>query len=144
MSRKEVTEVFYAFGHVNVRATHHSTLEFTKDAHLSRTGDCILAVGADKSLADLSDEFKKNLREPRAKLTITVEADGITDKINAYGSPNLLLTHTSDMVVRKSSHVDSRTLAVGADKAARDLSRELVKKLKNPQQKVKITLTVRF
>jgi hypothetical protein len=38
--------------------------------------------------------------------------------------------------------VDNRTLAVQADKAALDLSRDLVEKLKNPKQKVKITLEV--
>jgi hypothetical protein len=46
------------------------------------------------------------------------------------------------MVVRKSDYTSSRTLAVHADKAAKDISRELVEKLKNPAQKAKITLTV--
>jgi hypothetical protein len=46
------------------------------------------------------------------------------------------------MVVRKSSYIDNRTLAVNADKAACDLSRELVKKLQKPQQKARITLRV--
>jgi hypothetical protein len=141
---KTVTETFHAFGHENVRATHRSTLEFTKDAHLSRMGDCIVAVSAEKGLAELSDEFKESLRRPNAKLTITIEADGVTEQIHANGSPNLLLTHPSDMVVRKSSHVDSRTLAVGADKAACDLSRALVKRLRDSEQKAKITLTVNF
>jgi hypothetical protein len=105
-------------------------------------GDCIVVVGVDKNLADLSDEFKEQLRCPNARLTITIETDGITECIHACGSPNLLLTHESDIVVRKSQHVDSRTLAVCADKAANDLSRKLMEKLRNPAQKAKITLTV--
>jgi len=129
---------------VNVRATHRSTLEFTKDTHLTRTGDCILAISTEKGLMDLNDGFKESLRRPNAKLTITIEVNGITEQILAQGSPNLLLSHPSDMVIRKSSHVDSRTLAVGADKAARDLSRALVEKLRNPKQRAKITLTVHF
>jgi hypothetical protein len=48
------------------------------------------------------------------------------------------------MVVRKSSYVDDRTLAISADKAAADLSRELVEKLRNPKQKARITLKVAF
>jgi hypothetical protein len=144
LSGKEVAEVFFAFGHVNVRATHRSTLEFTKDTHLTRTGDCILAISTEKGLMDLNDGFKESLRRPNAKLTITIEVNGITEQILAQGSPNLLLSHLSDMVIRKSSHVDSRTLAVGADKAARDLSRALVEKLRNPKQRAKITLTVHF
>jgi hypothetical protein len=144
VSGKEVTEVFYAFGHVNVRATHRSTLEFTKDAHLSKMGDCIIAVAGEKGLMDLSNEFKENLRRPNAKLTITIETDGIKEQIHAHGSPNLLLSHPSDMVVRKSSHVDSRTLGINADKAARDLSRALIEKLREPKQRARITLTARF
>jgi hypothetical protein len=53
-----------------------------------------------------------------------------------------VLTHPTDVVVRKSDYFCSRTLAVRADKAASDLSRELVEKLKNPKQETKITLTV--
>jgi hypothetical protein len=126
-----------------MQATHKTTLEFTKDGHLSKKGDCIVAVAADKALADLTAEFKENLRKPNAKLTITIEADGITGQVNAEGSPHLILTHPTDIVVRKSDYVSSRTLAVHADKAACDLSRDLVEKLKNPKQKVKITLAVR-
>ena len=144
MTERELAEKFFAFGHVNVRAKHRSTLEFTKEAHLSRTGDCIIAVSAEKGLADLSEEFKESLRRLNAKLTITIEADGITEQIHANGAPNLLFTHPSDMVLRKSSYVDSRTLAVYADKAARDLNRAIVEKLRNPRQRAKITLTVHF
>jgi len=144
LSEKEVSETVFAFGHENIQATHRATIEFTKDKHLSRNGDCIIAVDADKALPDLSREFKESLRKPNARLTIMVEANGITEQINAHGSQNLLLTHSSDMVVRKSTYVDGRTLAVGADKAARDLSRELVEKMRNPKQKTKITLTVHF
>ena len=54
----------------------------------------------------------------------------------------LLKSMKPRMVVRKSNYVCSRTLAVKADKASADLSRSLVQKLKNPEQKMKITLTV--
>jgi uncharacterized protein len=142
LTEGEVSETIFAYGHENVQATHKTTIEFTKGKSLSRTGDCIIAVGADKALADLSDEFKKKLRSSNSKLTITItiEADGIMEQVHAFGSPNLFLTHRSDVVVRKSSYVDSRTLAIGADKAAKDLSRKLVEKMRNPLQKAKITL----
>jgi hypothetical protein len=130
-------------GHENIRATHKTTLEFTKDKHLSKEGDCIVAVAADKGLADLNPEFKEELRKPNARVTILIEAGGITEQVTAQGSPQLFLTHPLEMVIRKSDYVSSRTLAIHADKAAQDLSRELVEKLKKPQQKVKITLIVR-
>ena len=142
MPTSTVREVIFGYGHENILATHKTTLEFTKDAHLSKKGDCIVTVAADKSLADLSAEFKENLRKPHAKLNLTIEVGGIIEQVNAHGSPQLILTHPTDMVIRKSDYVCNRTLAVHADKAAQDLSRDFVKKLKNPKQKVKITLEV--
>ena len=138
----ETREVIFGYGHENMRATHKTTLEFTKDSYLSKKGDCIVTVAADKALADLTAEFKKNLRKPHAKITITIEADEVIEQVTAYGSPQLILTHGTDVVIRKSDYVCSRTLAVHADKAACDLSRDLVEKLKNPKQKAKITLAV--
>jgi len=140
----EISEVVFGYGHANVQATHKVTLEFTKDTRLSKKGDCIIAVATDKALADLSSEFKAGLRKPNARLTMLIEADGIREQIHAYGAQQLSLIHPTDAVIRKSSYVCSRTLAVCADKAAIDLSRPLVDRLKNPQQQVKITLTVSF
>jgi len=141
--RTSVKAVIFGYGHENILATHKTTLEFTKDTHLSKKGDCIVTVAADKGLADLSAEFKEKLRKSHAKLTLTIEAGGIIEQVNAHGSPQLILNHPIDMVIRKSDYVCNRTLAVHADKAAQDLSRDLVEKLKNPKQKVKITLKVR-
>ncbi len=139
----EIREVIFARGHENVLATHKTTFEITKEALLSEKGDCIIAVSADKALADLSFKFKDWLKRENAKISILIEADNIKEAVSAFGSPKLILSHSTDMVVRKSSYVCDRTLAVKADKAACDLSRKLVEKLRNPRQKVKITLTVK-
>ena len=116
---------------------------FTKEKHLSKTGDCIVAVGAEKAVTDLSFEFKEELKKPNAKLTMIIEADGSTQQINASGAPKLVLTNTIDMVIRKSNYISDRTLAIRADKSSIDLPRDFVEKLKNPQQKIKITLIIR-
>ena len=143
MRTSAVRAVIFGCGHVNILATHKTTLEFTKDTHLSRKGDCIVTVAADKAVADLSAGFKENLRKPNAKLSVLIEVDGLMEQVNAHGSPQLILTHPTDMVIRKSDYVCNRTLAIHADKAAQDLSRAFVEKLKNSKQKVKITLEVR-
>lgn len=131
-----------AYGHCNIQAVHPSTLMFTKEKHLSKAGDCIIAVAADKAVADLSSEFKDKLKKPNAKLTITIEAGGLIQQINASGSPALVLANPTDMVIRKSSYTSDRTLAICADKSSNDLPREFIEKLKSPEQKVKITLIV--
>lgn len=143
MSAKEKKENIFAFGHENIQAIHPSTFMFTRDRHLSKNGDCVVAVAADKAVADLNQEFKEKLKRADAKLTIIIEAGGLTQQINALGSPKLILTHPTDIVIRKSDYICNRTLAIRADKSAKDLPRELVEKLKNPSQKVNITLVLR-
>jgi len=139
----EVAEVVLASGHKNILATHTTTLEITKETQLSKQGNCIIAVTANKALADLSPKFKESLREENAEITILIEVGDIMDVVNAFGSPKLILTHPEDMVIRKSSYICARTLAINADKAACNLSRNLAEKLKNPKQEVKITLAVK-
>jgi hypothetical protein len=137
-----VRELIFGYGHENIQASHHSTVEFTKDKHLSKNGDCILVVAVDKGLSDLSCEFKEALRKPNAKLTVKIEADNVSDEVHAKGSHQLTLTNPLEMVLRKSDFASDRTLGIHADKAAKDLSRELVEKLKNSNQQARITLTV--
>jgi hypothetical protein len=140
----QINEVVFACGHKNILATHKTTFEITKENALSKKGDCIIAVSASKSLKNLSCEFKENLRKENAKLTILIEAGEVSEVLTASGSPHLILTHSTNMVVRKSDYICNRTLAVKADKAADDLSRKLVEKLRDPKQKVKIILTVKI
>ena len=142
MSAKQTKESVMAHGHENIQATHPSTLMFTKETHLSKMGDCIVAVAADKAVADLSRELREKLKKPNAKLTITIEADGLSQQISASGSPKLVLTNQTDMVIRKGDYISDRTLAIHADKSSNDLPREFVEKLKNPEQKIEITLIV--
>ena len=131
-----------AFGHPNVQAIHPTTLMITKEEYLSKAGDCIVAVAANKAVANFSQEFKEKLRKTNSKLTITIEAGGLIQQINAVGHPKLALTSLVDMVIRKSDYTSDRTLGIHADKSSSDLPREFVEKLRNPQQQIKITLTV--
>lgn len=142
MATERVVEVIHAFGHPNIRSTHPTTLMTTKERHLTAKGDCIIAVGADKAVADLSLEFKEILRKPNAKLTVKIEVDDSVETVNAYGAPELTLSHPNDLVIRKSEFISNRTLAVKADKASCDLSRAMVEKLKTPKQQVTLTLIV--
>jgi len=138
----EARELILGHGHENIQAIHPTTLMITKDVHLSKTGDCIVAVAANKSIDTLSSQFKDELRKLNAKITIVIKADNLTETITACGSPKLILTHTTDIVIRKSNYICNRTIAIQADKASKDLPRIFVEKLKDPKQKIKITLTV--
>jgi hypothetical protein len=137
-----VTVVFSASGHENVLATHKTTFEVTKEATLTKQGDCILAVEATRAAADLPFEFKEAARKEGARITVMLEAGKFKEIVKAEGSPHLKFMHPTDLVVRKSEYVCGRTLAISANKAASDFSRKLVEKLKDQNQKVKITLVV--
>jgi hypothetical protein len=136
------TEVVNAFGHRNIKATHKTTFEITKERELSVRGDCIIAVSADKGFPDFRPEFKELLRMDGAKLKVQIKVDGIVETVSAFGSSRLILAHPTNLVVRKSEYICGRTLAIRADKAARDFSRDLVARLQNPAQRVQIFLTV--
>jgi len=138
----KASETIHAYGHKNVTSRNRMTLEITKETHLTVRGDCIIALAANKGARDLSPEFKKLAQNDKAKITLTIEADGEIEVVSACGHPQLSFTHPTDLVVRKSDYACSRTLAVHADKAAIDLPETLVKKLQDPKQRVKVTLTV--
>jgi hypothetical protein len=136
----KVVDKLTARGHESILATHRNTFEITTDAHLTQQGDCVVAVAADKGVRDLSDELKKVLRKTSSKLTIVLQAGQEREVVEALGNPELALSHPRDIVVRKSSFVCNRTLAVKANKVAKDFSRKFVKQLRNPQQRIDITL----
>ena len=139
-TKAKVVEEFTAWGHRSIRATHRSTFEITKDPRLTRRGDCIVAIASEKGARDLSDEMKGVLKKGSSRLTIILQAGGEKELVKAQGCPQLTLSSLGDLVARKSGFVCGRTLAVKADKAALDFSRTFVNKLKNPQQKITITL----
>ncbi|QDA31911.1 DUF371 domain-containing protein [Thermococcus indicus] len=134
-------EIIRCRGHENVRATHRSTLEFTKENYLTPRGDCILCIEADRGINDLSEDFKRALKAGK-KLLIRIRVGDLTDEVLAEGSPELILEHEYSMVIRKSTYVDARTLAIRANKAARDIDRRIVELLKNPETTAEIELVV--
>jgi hypothetical protein len=136
------TIVITAHGHELIRSTHSTTFEITKDESLTKRGDCIIGVKSNKAPVDFNQYFKEAARNSEAKITITIEAGEGKETAKAIGDPRLSFAHPTDMVVRRSGYVCSRTIAVKANKASADFSRNLVKKLQNPDQTVKITLTV--
>ncbi len=127
-------EEVVARGHPNVRATHKTTLEVTKEEELTLRGDCIIGVKADKSLKDFNDEIKDWLRMGKPILVEIVLPDyGLKDYLKAFGSPKLTFRHETDIVIRKSDFVCDRTLAIKSNKSAKDINREMIELLRDPK-----------
>ncbi len=138
-----MSEKITAFGHKNIRSTHKTTFEFTKDTKLTPRGNCIIGVASNKGSADLSARFKKEAQMPGAEIKVTITADEITEIIKGRGHPELTFAHPTDIVARTSDYICSRTLMIKADKSSKQLNKDLIEKVKNPNQKIEIQITVK-
>jgi hypothetical protein len=133
-------EALCAQGHPNVLAKHPTTFEITKDTELTRRGDCVIGVNADKGPLDFSDAFKELCRRDQSTIRVELEAAGIIDYIEGSGNTRLTFGHKTESVGRTSSYVSDRTIMVKADKAARDLNRELVEALTDSDTKLRVRI----
>jgi len=120
---------FKAYGHLNISAKHRTTIEFTKDDYLTPQGDCIVGIKADFTVPD----------HDLGKIEIKITVDGNTEVIHAVYNPGFC--DPRELVIRKSDFKDDRTFAVGADKAALDLSREMVNKMQNADTEIQVLVT---
>lgn len=136
-------EVIRARGHENIKATHKNTLEITKDSYLTPRGDCIIGIAADKSVYELNEVFKNCIKFEDAILIIILEVDSLKDIILAQGHPSLVLSNKRKLIIRRSSYIDTATLGIRANKAAVDIKRELVEKLKHPETELVVHLYVK-
>lgn len=132
---------FMARGHPSVVSTHPTTLEITRDSHLTMRGDCIVAVGAESGLHEFPSIMRRVLSTSAGRGRLTISAQDQSFTIEGKGSRGLTFTHPTEMVVRKSGFVSDRTLMVHSDKAARDIPRRMVKLLQDPDQTIRIEVT---
>ena len=112
----------------------------TTDKLLSKEGDCIVAVRAEKGLDDLLPDLKDIIRNTEAEVIFIMEAYGQRLVVRGRGHPGLTLTNPSDMVIRKSSFICDRTLMIKADIAALDIPPEFVRLLEGYNREVHITI----
>ena len=136
-----VSESFTALGHLNIRATHETTFEITKEDSLTTRGNCVIGIMSEKACSDLFEDLKTALRSDMAKVVLKLTSCGERDEVVARGSRRMTLDSPVSMVVRKSNYVCGRTLAIGADKAASDLNRALVERLKEGET-LQVEITV--
>ncbi len=129
-------------GHENIRSNHQKTIEITKESYLTPSGDCIIGVNASASCADLPDAIKKKLQDPNSKVNFSIKVGSHEFVVEGRGHENLILTHLEDIVIRKSSFVCPRTLAVKCDKASDLMPREMISLLQNPTTRGTFTIMI--
>jgi hypothetical protein len=125
----EAQDTVYCRGHPLVLGTHPTTFEVTRENHLTKNGNCIIGIAADKGCNDLSAEFKRVLCHDDAVLITILSCDGITVEVKSRGSSGLTLDHPTDLVWRRSTFVCGRTIGILSDYAAATLPEALVANL---------------
>ncbi|MCF2135677.1 MAG: DUF371 domain-containing protein [Candidatus Thorarchaeota archaeon] len=123
---------FQARGHRNIRGTHKTTIEITRETSLTPQGDCIIGVGATLALRDIPRTITTIASEPSTIIRLELDVNGLKETIEGQGGKGLVYTNPICMVARKSSYVCGRTLMINADRAAIDLDREFIETLRDP------------
>ena len=118
-----------AKGHPNITGRHETTIEITRDAEISIRADCIIGVMADKAVKHISPELKKHLLAG-GKIEAVISVGGSDFSFKARGCPKLILSSDKEIVFRKSTYVDERTIAIEATAAAKDIPRPMIEMLK--------------
>ncbi len=126
--------VFHARGHENVRATHRTTLEVTREEWLTPRGDCIVGVASEAGARDLPGWLREAASDPGTVIVMVLCAGGVCDSVAGRGDPGLTLDDPDRIVVRRSTYVDGKTLMVEASKSARGLRRDLVEALRRGER----------
>lgn len=123
-------QVITARGHGHVRATHGSTLEVTTEGTLTPAGDCIVGIDADVAPAGFDPAFSAACRSADATIEAHLAVGELTTTVRGHGGEALTLADPTSAVLRTSEYVDDRTVMVGADRAAGDLDRAMVRELR--------------
>jgi uncharacterized protein len=128
--KMKATETVIAHGHPLVCGTHPTTFEVTTDEGLTLNGDCIIAVGADKGAAALSQEFRDVISRDGSKLITRLVCRDLCIEVRSYGGRGITLEHPTDLVWRRSTFCCGRTVATGSDFVAGTLPREMIQYLR--------------
>jgi len=78
----------------------------------------------------------------KSRIVVELNVSGIVERITGTGSHLLTLTHERDLVIRKSTYPSDRTLMINANKAASDLRRQFIQRVKSTATEINVRLTV--
>ena len=90
----EAQEIIHCRGHPLVLGTHPTTFEVTREDHLTKNGNCIIGIAADKGCNGLSPAFKHVLSHDDAVLITRLSCDGVTVEVKSRGP------HCSPWIIR--------------------------------------------
>ncbi|MFX1574437.1 MAG: DUF371 domain-containing protein [Promethearchaeota archaeon] len=131
----------YAYGHKNIKGTHKTTIELTKDKNLSKKGNCIIGINSTKACIDLNSKLKEKINNGK-KVKVILKVENLQDSFYGFGNRELKLLDKKDLVFRTSNYVCNRTVLVNCTKSSNEIDRELIKKLSIPGNKLSIIFEI--
>lgn len=85
------------------------------------------------TLQSLDSQVKELVKSPNTRIVLKLTVADLVEEIEGRGDPRLAYSDSVSMVARKSPFVCGRTLMIEANKAASDLNRSLIERLKQPE-----------
>jgi hypothetical protein len=122
-------------GHPNVLATHPRTIEITKDNYLTKEGNCIIGINANKACKDLNPKLRKLIIKDDIPIKFQIIVGTLSFEINGFGNSKLTLSNQHEIVIRTSNYISSRTLSIKCNRAAIHIPRDIVSLLQDSNAK---------
>src|SRR5512137_467196 len=139
----EAQEIVYCRGHPLVLGSHPTTFEVTREDHLTKNGNCIIGIAADKGCRELSPDFKHVIVHDDAILFSRLSCGGVTVDVKSRGSSLLTLDHPTGIVWRRSSFVCGRTIGIMSDRVAATLPKSLISNLTEGKEMIAYLTAIR-
>ena len=121
-----ITEEIKFYGHPNVLATHPRTIEITKDNYLTKEGNCIVGINANKACSDFNPKLRDLIMKDNVPIKFKITVSNQSFEINGFGNSKLTLSSPHDIVIRTSNFICTRTASIKCDKASVHIPREII------------------
>ena len=122
-------------GHPNVRATHSRTIEITKDNYLTKGGNCIVGINANKGCIDIHPKLRTLITKDNILINFKIIVGTLSFEINGFGNSRLTLSNPHDIVIRTSNYISNRTASIKCNKAAIHIPRDMINLLQDTKTK---------
>ena len=121
-----VTDEITFYGHPNVLATHPRTIEITKDNYLTKEGNCIVGINANKACNDINQKLRSLITQDNIPIQFEIIVGTLSFEIKGFGNSQLTLSNSHDIVIRTSNYISTRTVSINCNKAAIHIPRDII------------------
>lgn len=121
-----VTDEIKFSGHPNVLATHPRTIEITKDNYLTKEGNCIIGINANKACNDINQQLRWLITQDNIPIKFEIIVGNLSFEIIGLGNSKLTLSDPHDLVIRTSNYMSPRTVSINCNKAAIHIPRDII------------------